>query len=314
LRLTNNQSEPIINSFFNSSEKANLLLQLKLQIKKLKNNCEQENPSKLSEKLEPIVQHIVRQVKENFISDEYDDLTPNYFLNFQFNAHNLRNKTIQNFQDYLSNHWQTAAPQNLLSCLGNLERVLNQRHQQYQKAKKQYLNKVNTVWRTYLYLEERIKKNYLLKKTSKKIYTSHDWQSIWNALYYVCEDKIHAEICDLSSELICKLLEQTKIYLYNLKQTDNLLEELQEYFEQHSDTPISSNYIRQKINAAQFRKSLEASTGHSLNQWGVSEQISAQIIRERLLVELSPIAQSIYTQFYQEVFSVVDTNNLIDDN
>ncbi|MGL6343728.1 MAG: response regulator [Waterburya sp.] len=314
LRLTNNQSKPIINSFFNSPEKANLLLQLKLQIKKLKNNCEQENQNKLSEKLEPIVQHIVRQVKKNFISDEYDDLTSNYFLNFQFNAHEKRNRTVQKFQDYLSNHWQTAAPQNLLNCLENLECVLNQRHQQYEREQKEYLSNINAVWQSYLYLEEKIAKDYLSKKSSKTIYASHDWQAIWNALYYVCEDKINAEICGWEKELICKLLEQTKIYLYNLKQTDNLLKELQEYFEQHNDTPISSNYIRQKINAAQLRRSLETWSGHSLNQWGVSEQISAHRIRERLLVELNPIAQSIYTQFYQEVFSVVNTNNIIDDN
>jgi DNA-binding NarL/FixJ family response regulator len=313
LRLINNQPQQSMVSLFNSQEKANLLVQLKLQIEKLKTNCEKEDRKTLSEKLK----QIVRQVKENFISDKYDNLTSNYFLNFRFNAHDLRNRTVQKFQDYLSNRWQTAAPQNLLNCLEDLEYILHQRYQKYKREQKEYLNQVNAVWESYLYLGEKIERDYLSKESSKTIYDSHNWQSIWNALYYVCEDKINTEICDWERELACKLSEQTQIYLHNLRKTDNLLKELQEYFEQHKSLIsifVSSDYVHQKIDTVQLRKSLEVWSGHSLNQWGTSEHISAQMIREQLLVELRPIAQSIYTQLYQEAFSFVDTNNSIDDN
>jgi hypothetical protein len=103
------------------------------------------------------------------------------------------------------------------------------------------------------------------------------------------------------------LLEQTQIYLNNLRQTDDLLQELQKHFELPSSLiPISRAYIREKIDATQLRTSIETWSGHSMNQWGISANISAQMIRERLLVELRPMAESIYTQFYQEAFSVND--------
>jgi DNA-binding NarL/FixJ family response regulator len=314
LKLTSNQPEQTINSFLNSQEKANLLVQLKLQIEKLKVNCQKKNKETLNQKLEQATQYIIQQIEKDFLPDEYHDLTSNYLFNFQFNAHNFRNKTIQKFQEYLSNYWQTAAPQDLLNCLKDLKSVLHQMHQQHQREQEQYITKINAAWRAYLYLLEKIERNYSSKKLSKKIYASNDWQSIWNAFYYVCEDKIKAEICSIESELIRELLEQTQIYLNNLRQTDDLLQELQKHFELPSSLiPISRAYIREKIDATQLRTSIETWSGHSMNQWGISEHISAQMIRERLLVELSPIAKSIYTQFYQEAFSVVDRNNLIND-
>jgi DNA-binding NarL/FixJ family response regulator len=315
MRLISNQPEQTVNSILNSQEKANLLVQLKLEIEKLKINCQKDNKETLNQKLAQAVQHIVQQVDKDFVADEYHDLTSNYLFNFQFLAHDFRNQTIQKFQEYLSDYWQAAAPQNLLNCLEDLECILHQMHQQYQREQEQYLTKSNAAWRAYLYLLEKIERDYSSLKLSKKIYASNDWQSIWNALYYVGEDKIKAKICGIESELIRELLEQTQIYLNNLRKTDDLLKELQKHFELPSSlTPISSNYIREKIAPVQLRTSIETWSGHSLNQWGISAHISAQMIRERLLVELNPIAKSIYTQFYQEVFSFVQTNNLIDDN
>jgi DNA-binding NarL/FixJ family response regulator len=312
LTLTSNQPQTI-NSIFNSQAKANLLVQLKLQIEKLKANCQKENKETLNQKLKQVAQYIIQQIEKDFAPDENPDLTSNYLFNLQFNAHDFRNQTIQKFQEYLSDYWQVAAPQNLLDFLEDLESVLHQMHQQYQKKQEQYLIQSNSAWRTYLHLLEKTERHYLSLKLSKKNYARNDWQAIWNALYYVCEDKINAKICGWESELIRELLEQTQIYLNNLRQTDNILNELQKYFEQHSSlTHISKSYIREKIDPVQLRSSIETWSGHSLNQWGVSAHISAQIIRERLLAELSPIAKSIYTQFYQEAFSV-ERNNLIDD-
>jgi DNA-binding NarL/FixJ family response regulator len=300
LKLTSNQPEPTINSFLNSQEKANLLVQLKLQIEKLKVNCQKGNKKTLSQKIEQVTQYLIQQIEKDFVPDEYHNLTSNYLFNFQFYAHEKRNKTLQKFQAYLSNCWQTAAPQTLINCLKDLEYLLNQIHQQYQRKQEQYTTKINAAWRTYLYLLEKIEQDYSSMKLSQKIYANNDWQSIWNALYYFCEDKINAEICDIEDELIRELLEQTQIYLNNLRKTNDLLKELQKHFEQHGSLiPISRAYIREKIDAKGLRTSIETWSGHSMNQWGISANISAQMIRERLLVELRPIAKSIYTQFYR---------------
>lgn len=315
LRLINNQPEQTISLIFNSQAKDKLLVQLKLQIKKLKVSCQKEN-KKITQKLEQVAQQMIQEVEKDFVSDEHHDLTSNYLFNFQVSAHDFRNQTIQKFQKHLSNYWQATAPGNLLNCLEDLKCIFNQLHQQYQNQQKQYLTKSNAAWRTYLYLLEKIEQDYSLNKSSKKNYASNDWQAIWNALYYVCEDKINAKIYGWESELISELLEQTQIYLNHLRQTDELLNELQEYFEQlhSSPIPVSSSYIREKIDPVQLRTSIETLSGHSLNQWGTSANISAPIIRDHLLAELSPIAKSIYTQFYQEAFSFIQTNNLIDDN
>jgi DNA-binding NarL/FixJ family response regulator len=316
LRLISNRPEQTVSLIFNSQAKDKLLVQLKLQIKKLKVSCQKENGKKITQKLEQIAQQMIQEVEKDFVPDEHHDLTSNYLSDFQVSAHDFRNQTIQRFQKYLSDYWQTTAPKNLLNCLEDLKCILNQLHQQYQNQQKQYLTKSNAAWRAYLYLLEKIERDYSLSKLSKKNYASNDWQAIWNAFYYICEDKVNAKIYGWESELISELLEQTQIYLNNLRQTDDLLNELQEYFEQHHSSliPISSSYIREKIDSVQLRTSIETLSGHSLNQWGTSAHISAPIIRQHLLAELDPITKSIYTQFYQEAFSVIHTNNLIDDN
>jgi DNA-binding NarL/FixJ family response regulator len=316
LKLINNQPEQTISLIFNSQAKDKLLVQLKLQIKKIKVSCQKENHKRITQKLEQLVPQMMQEVEKDFVSNEYHNLTSNYLFDFQVSAYDFRNQTIQKYQKYLSDYLQVTAPQNSLNCLEDLKCILNQLHQQYQNQQKQYLTKSDAAWRTYLYLLEKIEKDYSLSKSSKKNYASNDWSAICNALYYVCEDKVNAKIYGWESELISELLEQTQIYLNNLRQTDDLLNELQEYFEQlhSSPIPISSSYIREKTDPVQLRTSIETLSGHSLNQWGTSANISAPIIRKHLLAELNPIAKSIYTQFYQEAFSFIQTNNLIDDN
>lgn len=274
-------------------QEESLFAQLKWQIEQLQENFQKQPHQSLSQKLQQGAQKI-------------GDLSNIRYMSLvQSNAHNFRIQKIEQFQKSLTSLWQTTAPQPLLNCLQNLESSLVELNQQYQKKQEEHIQKENSAWRAYVYLKLKLEND----RPGQKDNFNQDWQSAWNALYYIYEDAISAEIARLASQLIVELLQQTRVYLDHLQRTEALLEELQRWFEQKSNvssfpSPFLVAHLPEPVDPFQLCAQVESWTGHSLNQWGVSHSISAETIREALLVQLRPLALSTYTESYLEAIAI----------
>ncbi|MGL5872756.1 MAG: response regulator [Xenococcaceae cyanobacterium] len=301
------------------SGEISLCQQLKLQIEQLKIGCQRQSFKSIAQKLQEAMQEIARSFKNERCSKKEF----NYLLHLQTRTRNLRNEKIERFQKCLTALWRASATQPLLKLWQDLELSLIKLHQQYQSKYERHISRKNSAWRAYLHLKAKLNSEPSRKFTDRnrqlpEIYASKDWQAIWNAIYYFYEDTFSAEISRQASQLVAELLQQTRVYLKSLRQTEAFLEELQTWFEAQTNVnllpiPIIAAHFLEKIDPNQLRDRLETSMGHSFNRWGTSSKISEQIIRELLLVELRPLALVIYADSYREAISLSIFENSFED-
>ena len=62
--------------------------------------------------------------------------------------------------------------------------------------------------------------------------------------------------------------------------------------------------IQQKVSLKELRCNLEKLTGHSLNQWGISESVSSSLIIDFLSEKLEPITQEVCTNLRKEALAI----------
>jgi DNA-binding NarL/FixJ family response regulator len=309
LELTDNpKTNQIFKLLEQPSGEISLREQLRSQIEKLKASYQKQASESPSQQL----QEAMRKISQSFAFARKNEFCYLSVLNARVRT--LRGEKIERFQKCFTALLQTSAPQPLLHYWEDLESSLIDLHQQYQSKYEQHLNRNNSAWRAYLHLKAKL----YGERQSYETYTSKDWQAAWNAVYYIYEDTLSAEISRLASLLIAELLQQTRFYLENLKQTEAFLEELQMCFEEQNNAnslpiPILVAHFSEKIDPVQLRDRLEASLGHSLNYWVTSAKISTQDIRELLLVELRPLALAIYMESYREAISLSGFENSFED-
>lgn len=221
----------------------------------------------------------------------------NYLAILRNNFQYLQTITLEKLQKIISSLWQQAAPLPLLNCLQSVEKYLSNWQQFFVREYQNSQIKENAA---------RHSLNYLLSAKNSPL---DKQESCKKAVIFIYRCQINAELNNLLAQLVSKMIQQLKIYLNILGKANALLSESSEQLEQQITplvialTPFFER-LQDKVNLKQLRRDFEASTGHSLNQWGVSESICYPELNHWLIEKLRPIATKIYSDLRKEALAI----------
>ena len=213
------------------------------------------------------------------------------------NSQFLQTITLEKLQKIIAPLWQQAATIPLLNCLQGIENYLSKLQHFFEQECANSLDKENAAWYSF---------DYLL---SSKNSHSNKQELYKKAVTFIYQCKMNVEVNNLLAQIISQTIQQLKIHLNILAQTNNLLSELKQELEPQSISKVSAlkpffEQLKSKISLSELRRDFERLTGHSLNQWGVSQSISNLEISYRLSEKLKPITQEIYSDLRKEALAI----------
>ncbi|MBV9385831.1 MAG: hypothetical protein JOZ78_05315 [Chroococcidiopsidaceae cyanobacterium CP_BM_ER_R8_30] len=215
----------------------------------------------------------------------------------------LRIQSQTKLRESLAGLWQ-AGSQSVLKKLRSLSEVLHIVQANYEAQRQDCLRRESSAWQAYYTLSMKLaERNWLLSSRNT------DWEAALRALAIAYKFKLEAEVYTLASQLVSDLLQQTQAYTVQIAQTDAMLASLQGWFTERCVTkpifiPLLRDYLTERVNPVQLRRQLEGWAGHSLNQWGISESVQIEALREQLLSRLRPLSLKIYTECCQSALTL----------
>ena len=96
-----------------------------------------------------------------------------------------------------------------------------------------------------------------------------------------------------------QLVAQIQIYLQTLTATNKLLENLQIWLAEHRSLqsvllPYLLVHLANEVDFYELRNQFEVQTGHFLNQWGAFSSVSEELLKEKIITFVRPIAIQLY--------------------
>ncbi|MDJ0536170.1 MAG: hypothetical protein QNJ70_27385 [Xenococcaceae cyanobacterium MO_207.B15] len=213
----------------------------------------------------------------------------------------LRSHTVNKIRYYLTRLWQKAGTKPLLNLLEELEYSLQDAAEEYYRVKQKYLFKQNSARRAYNKLSSKLdtdKKNRI-----------ENWESAWKAIKLTYQFRVKAQIYHFAHQLVTQLVEQIKMYCKSLTSTNKLLEDLQVWFAEQNPLqpallPSLLVHIANEVDFYELRNQFEKQTGHFLNQWGTASSISQELLKEKIVTFVRPIAIKIYTKSCRQALAL----------
>ncbi len=215
----------------------------------------------------------------------------------------LRTLNRTKLRKRLARLWQ-AGPQSVLKKLRSLSEVLQNVQTNYETQRQDCLRRESSAWQAYYTLSVKLAaRNWLLSGRNT------DWEAALRALAVAYKFKLEAEVYTQASQLVGELVQQRRAYTAQVAQTDAMLASLQGWFTERCGTkpifiPLLRDYLAERVNPVQMRRELEGWAGHSLNQWGISESVQIDALREQLLSRLRPLSLEIYTECCQSALTL----------
>ena len=218
----------------------------------------------------------------------------------QANVKYLRFQSLNKISKILTELWQISGTETLLNFLQELESSLQSTAEKYDRIRQNYLFKMNSAWRAYKTLTEKL--------DSEKDSKAENWQAAWNALKLTYQFKIEEKIYYFASELVNQFAFQVRMYCQALIATNKLLDSLQNWFSQQSSLhpallPCLLVHLEKEVDFYDIRNQIEVQTGHFLNQWGTSSSISEELLKEKLMMLVKPIGMQLYINSCRQALS-----------
>ena len=233
----------------------------------------------------------IESIVKNWFESADDPSLPTPTMILEANFKFLRIHSLNKIRNRLTQLWQTTGTEPLLNHLQALELDLQNAAEEYERSRQHYLFKTNSAWRAYNKLAIKLDTENNRKKDN--------WESACNALKLTYQFKSKAKIYFFAYKLVIQLIEQIQMYCKTLTATNKLLKNLQYWFAEHSSLrsvllPSLLVHLTNEVDFYKLRNQFEMQTGHFINQWGVSSSISEDILREKIIIFIQPIATQLY--------------------
>lgn len=215
-------------------------------------------------------------------------------VKLQLYAPTLHTQMLQTL-DVCWTQLRLSGSQVMLRHLNLLSQALQNTLDDYEGQQQECLLRERGAWRAYHNLMTQIE----TKKWGASDKGNLAWVAVLRALNLIYASKLEAETYTLASQLVNDLIRQTRQYAAAVAQTDTLLTYLQNWFTQRCPSesvfpPVLRSFLIERIDPWDLRRQLEKWTGYSLPQWGTVESIQPEVLREQILIRLSPICLAVY--------------------
>ena len=245
--------------------------------------------------------HQAANTIENWFQSPNDSHLFNSLTDLPTNVKFLHAHILKTIRDRLTCLLQNAGTEPLLKFLQELEFSLQNAAEEYDQVQHNYLFKKNSAWRAY---------NKLISKLdTEKNQKQENWEAAWNALKLTYKFKLQAQIYHSANQLVTQSLEQIQMYSKILAETHKLLENLQVWFTEQSSLqsvllPSFLVHLANEVDFDRLRNQFEVQTGHFLNQWGVSASVSEELLKEKIIAFVTPIALQLYVNSCRQALSL----------
>lgn len=238
---------------------------------------------------------------ENWFQSPHNSHLFNSLTDLSANVKFLHVHTLNIIRDRLTCLLQKAGTEPLLNHLQELELSLQNTVKEYDLVQQNLVFKKNSAWRAYNKL--------IFKLDTEKNHKKENWEAAWNALKLTYKFKLEAKIYHSAKQLVAQALKQIQMYSKTLTATHKLLENLQAWFAKQSSLPsvlLPSLlvHLANEVDFYQLKNQFEVQTGHFLNQWGASSSVSEELLKEKIIAFVRPIALQLYVNSCRQALSL----------
>ncbi|PSM49877.1 hypothetical protein C7Y66_06720 [Chroococcidiopsis sp. CCALA 051] len=289
--------EPCFTTLNRTATATLLTKQLAIRMESLQQKCQQQLASQRQQWLE----QETRQLAEWFTSPTAESGS---LAQLQSNVLVLRAKMLRQLQGYFDQMHQIGA-RSLLEWLNSLIKTFDSIRANYEARRQDCLRRESSAWRAYYNL------NPQLEERRWKLFSSDraNWQVVLSAFATAYNFKLEAEIYTQSAQLVGELAQQTRLYADSVKQIDDLLARVQEYFTARGSIgqlflPLLQNFLVERVNAVQLRDELESWTNCTFDQWHTLDSSQTTALCEQILLKTRPLCLEVYAECCRCIFNL----------
>ena len=279
-----------------TSKNTTLSLELSLKIEQLQAQQTTDRPTYSKLELQQAANTI-----ENWFQSPNNSHLFNPLTGLSANVKFLHAQTLNTIRDRLTRLLQKAGTEPLLNLLQELEFSLQNAAEEYDRVQQHFLFKKNAAWRAYNKL--------IFKLDIEKKHKRENWEAAWNALKLTYKFKLEAKIYESAKQLVVQALKQIQMYSKTLTATYKLLGNLQAWLIEQSSLqsvllPSLLVHLANEVDFYQLKNKFEVQTGHFLNQWGASSSVSEELLKEKIIAFVRPIALQLYVDSCRQALSL----------
>lgn len=218
--------------------------------------------------------------------------------------HDSKIKNAESIEKIVAINWQKASPQKLKNIFANLGKKLVVEKNNYDKKRKQQLERQSSAWQVYFRLNQKLHKSMVNSSVDQAVA-----DSMWRAISICFESKLKIKFLEDYCYTIKTLIKLCSTYYELVDSSCQVLEEIEKSLSERQASALNIISLPAFMFCGdtvwQQKNELETKLGHSLNYWGKSS-ISSQEIEQILLENIGTIVLDNYPKFWQLYFGKED--------